>query len=68
MATLVVYNVTLFCYTVKKRSLDKEGEQSDSNNLYDEVTHLLTRQQADSRQMAGEEVIDINSYTTQLIG
>lgn len=38
MATLDMYNVTVLCYTVKKRPLDKEEEQSDSNNLYDDVT------------------------------
>ena len=39
MAILDVYNVTVTVlhYTVKKRPLDKE-EQSDSNNLYDDVT------------------------------
>ena len=39
MTTLVVYNVTVFCYTVKKRPLDK-GEES---HLYDDVTHLHIR-------------------------
>ena len=29
-----MYNVTVFCYTVKKRSLDKEEEQSIIIILY----------------------------------
>ena len=38
MAILVVYNVTVFYYIVKKRPLDKEEEHSDNNNLYYDVT------------------------------